>query len=120
MENQYGDTLPERLRKRVDEIGRAVSRNEEEVEEGAFCEIELMREAALLIDSLPPVQKQADVLTRFLPKDTFVRTTISADGGVRVEISMSLETVDQADALRHAIDLAIIPLLQIRANEATE
>lgn len=52
MENQYGDTLSERLYKRADEIGAAVSRNEDDLKNGDWCEIELLREAAKVIEEL--------------------------------------------------------------------
>ena len=50
------------------------------------------------------------VISRF-PKDTLIETT-HAEEGLKVKISMTLETQDQAEALREAIDKAIIPLLQ--------
>lgn len=44
--------LSEALRARADEIDRAVSRNKDEIEAGAFAEIELMRKAAATLDGL--------------------------------------------------------------------
>ena len=55
------------------------------------------------------------VITR-LPKDTLIQTTSHNENGVKVAISMTLETVDQAEALALAVKLAIIPLLEINSE----
>ena len=44
--------IVDRLRAQADEIDRAVSRNKDDVDEGAWCEIEYMREAATEIERL--------------------------------------------------------------------
>lgn len=44
--------LVKRLRDQADVIDRAVSRNKDDIEDGLWCEIELMREAADEIERL--------------------------------------------------------------------